>query len=68
VLRHCFGTYWLAVHKNRAALAEQMGNSAKIIGQHYRRGIQPHVAHKYWQLQPIGTGAKVIAFDASVSA
>ena len=52
VLRHCYGSYWLAVHKDRAHLAELMGNSLPIIKSHYRRAIPDHVAQEFWKLSP----------------
>jgi integrase len=39
VMRHSFASYWIALHQDRAKLAEILGNSQKIIGQHYRRAI-----------------------------
>jgi len=52
VLRHCYGSYWLAVHKDRAHLAELMGNSLAMIKTHYRRAIPFGVAQEFWQLAP----------------
>lgn len=37
VLRHSYASYWLALHKNRPQLAEDMGNSVVMIKKHYRR-------------------------------
>lgn len=52
VMRHSYASYWLAVHKNRAELAELMGNSVEIIRAHYRRPILSVMAEKYWSLTP----------------
>ena len=52
VMRHSFGSYSLAVTPNRAELAEVMGNSAKVIGDHYRRPILEAEARRYWALRP----------------
>jgi hypothetical protein len=60
VLRHCFGSYWLAVHRDRAHLAELMGNSLAVIKVHYRRAIPPSVAKEYWELTPLGEPGKII--------
>jgi hypothetical protein len=49
-LRHSFASYWLAVNKNRAELAEIHGNSVGIIKKHYRRPIAETVAAEYWAL------------------
>ena len=50
VLRHCYGSYWLAVHKNRAHLAELMGTSLAMIKSHYKRAIPGEVAKEFWKL------------------
>jgi integrase len=52
IMRHSYASYWLAVHQNRAALAERMGNSVDVIRAHYRRPILPKVAAQYWALTP----------------
>jgi integrase len=52
VLRHSFASYWLAIHKNRAELAEHMGNSAKIIGKHYRRVLPLTEAQAWFEIFP----------------
>jgi hypothetical protein len=52
VLRHCYGSYWLAVHKDRAHLAERMGTSLDMIKRHYRRAIPQPVAEGFWKLGP----------------
>lgn len=53
VLRHCFGSYWLAVHKDRAHLAELMGTSLPMIKTHYKRAIPRGVAQRFWKLAPV---------------
>jgi integrase len=65
VLRHCFGSYWLAVHNDRAHLAELMGNSLAVIKTHYRRAIPREVAQEFWQLapSPAATSGKIILMD-----
>lgn len=51
-MRHSYASYWLAVHKNRAELAELMGNSPEIIRAHYRRPVLESEAKKYWKIVP----------------
>ena len=58
VLRHCYGSYWLAVHHDRARLAELMGNSLSVIKTHYRRAISEVTAREYWILP----GDKILEF------
>jgi integrase len=64
VLRHCYGSYWLAVHKDRPHLAELMGNSLAIIKRHYRRAIPLAVAQEFWTLSPPEPG-KIISIPAA---
>jgi integrase len=52
VLRHCYGSYWLAVHKDRAHLAELMRTSLAMIKTHYKRAIPQPVAEGFWKLTP----------------
>lgn len=61
VLRHCYGSYWLAVNKDRAHLAELMGNSLSVIRQHYRRAIPEATAREYWHL----LGGKIVEFPSA---
>jgi integrase len=52
VLRHSFGSYHLAFHKNEALTAAEMGNSPAVIFQHYRALVTPEAAEKFWKLCP----------------
>jgi hypothetical protein len=52
VLRHTYGSYWLAIHKDRAHLAELMGNSLAVIKSSYKRAIPVGQAETFWALQP----------------
>ena len=47
-LRHCYGTYWLARHNDRNKLCEQMGNSWRVVGRHYRRAVPRGEADLFW--------------------
>jgi integrase len=51
VLRHSFGSYHLAFHKNEALTAAEMGNSPAVIFQHYRALVTPEAAEKFWKLE-----------------
>lgn len=59
-LRHSFGTYGLAVVKNAASLALEMGNSPAVLLARYAKRVTPAVAKPYWKLTPqivlTGTG------------
>lgn len=52
IMRHSYASYWLAIHQNRAQLAELMGNSVDVIRAHYRRPILRNDASKFWSLRP----------------
>jgi integrase len=58
VLRHTYGSYWLALHKSRTDLAEAMGNSLSVIRKHYRKAIPAKTAETFWQLRPKASGQK----------
>lgn len=66
VLRHSFGSYHLAFHKNEALTAAEMGNSPAVIFQHYRALVTPEAAGKFWKLLPENHGEsdKVVEFAA----
>lgn len=55
VLRHSYGSYWLAKHKNRNELAEDMGNSVDVIKKHYRKHVPEAEYVAYWQIMPTTT-------------
>jgi integrase len=52
VLRHSFGSYWLAHRPDVAALALQMGNTPAVIFAHYRELVRPADAARFWALLP----------------
>jgi integrase len=51
VLRHSFGSYWLAEHHDAAKLAHLMGNSEAVIFAHYRKSIARNSADRFWNLR-----------------
>lgn len=52
VTRHSYGSYWLAKYKDRAHLAENMGNSIQIIKKHYKRAVSAADAAAFWMIAP----------------
>lgn len=58
VMRHSFGSYRLAITKNKPALAEEMDNSVAVIDLHYRRPIPQPTARRYWAIRPRGSTRK----------
>jgi integrase len=64
VLRHSFGSYYLAQFNDAAKLALEMGNSPATIFRHYRQLVRPKEATLYWKITPASAGKKVIPFAA----
>jgi len=52
ILRHTFGSSWLAIHKNRPMLAEIMGNSVPVITKHYKRTLSVAQAEALFAIMP----------------
>jgi len=52
VLRHSYGSYWLAKNQNRAQLAENMGNSIDVIKKHYKRVVTKADTETFWEILP----------------
>jgi len=52
VLRHSFGSYHFAQHRNENLTAAEMGNSPSMVFQHYRAIVTPEAATKFWNLLP----------------
>jgi integrase len=52
ILRHSYGSYWLAKYKDRAHLAENMGNSVQVIKKHYKRPVATSEVAKFWEILP----------------
>lgn len=52
-LRHSFGTYHFAFHKNANLTANELGHcSTKMLFKHYRRLVKPEEATEYWHIFP----------------
>jgi integrase len=58
-LRHSFGTYRLALVKSAAQVALEMGNSPKMVFQHYRKPVTEQDAKLYFSIAP-KTAANVV--------
>jgi integrase len=66
ILRHSYGSYHLAKHRNAALTAEQMGHrNARMLYAHYREVVKEASAiEEYWKLTP-EIAAKVIPFGVA---
>jgi hypothetical protein len=51
-LRHSYGSYRLAVIKNRPQLSEEMGNSPKMIREHYNEAKTEQEAQAWFAIVP----------------
>jgi len=49
-LRHCFGSYHFAYHKNENLTAAEMGNTPQVIFKHYRAVVLDRDEIKFWKL------------------
>jgi integrase len=65
VLRHTYASYWLPIHKDRAHLAELMGNSLAVIKACYKRAIPETTAERFWALQPLNKAAQIVNFQVA---
>ena len=52
VMRHSYGSYWLAKYKQRAVLAEHMGNTVEMIKKHYKRVVSKADFTEFWRIVP----------------
>jgi integrase len=61
ILRHSYGSYHLAKHRNAALTAEQMGHkNARMLYAHYREVVKEAPdTEEYWRLTP-GLSARTI--------
>ena len=63
VLRHSFGSYHFAHHRNENLTAVEMGNSPAMVFQHYRAVVTPETAARFWSLVP-SSAENVVDFVA----
>jgi integrase len=52
ILRHSYGTYRSAILRNSHNLAEEMGNSVKMVRTYYDAVVSPSVAKLWWRIRP----------------
>jgi integrase len=52
ILRHTFGSYHYALHRNENLTAAEMGNSPAMVFRHYRAVVTPEAAKQFWNLLP----------------
>jgi hypothetical protein len=52
-LRHSFGSYRMEETKNEGLVALEMGNSPKVVKDHYFEIVDDKAAQAYWNLKPL---------------
>ncbi len=61
-LRHSFGSYRMEQTKNEGQVALEMGNSPKVVKDHYFEIVDEHAAHEFWNIKPLPqTDRKIVA-------
>jgi len=58
--RHSYASYWLAKYKDRAHLAEHMGNSIQVIKKHYKVVVSNTATEAYWSILPDGANTQIV--------
>jgi integrase len=64
-LRHSFGSYRMEQTKNEGLVALEMGNSPKIVKDHYFEIVDERAAQKYWDIKPLSKHDRKIVAIAS---
>jgi integrase len=59
-LRHSFGSYRMEQTKNEGQVALEMGNSPKVVKDHYFEIVDERAAHEYWNIKPMPRDARKI--------
>jgi integrase len=60
-LRHSFGSYRMEQTKNEGQVALEMGNSPKIVHDHYFEIVDASAAEAYWSIKPLSqTDRKIV--------
>jgi len=52
-LRHSFGSYRMEQTKNEGQVALEMGNSPKVVKDHYFEIVDERAARDYWSIKPL---------------
>jgi integrase len=63
-LRHSFGSYRMEQTKNEGQVALEMGNSPKVVKDHYFEIVDEQAASEYWNIKPMPRAdRKIIAMS-----
>jgi integrase len=65
-MRHSFGSYHLAFHKNAPRTSLEMGHdNPEQLFQSYRELVKPKDAEQYWKIMPKRKSKKIVPFKAA---
>ena len=64
-LRHSFGSYRMEQTKNEGQVALEMGNSPKVVKDHYFEIVDERAAKAYWSIKPLPLSDRKIVAIAS---
>jgi integrase len=67
VLRHSAASYLLALHEDAGKVAFMLGNSARILMQHYSELVTPEDCARFWAILPTPTHSAPPACDRQPS-
>jgi hypothetical protein len=59
-LRHSFGSYRMEQTKNEGQVALEMGNSPKVVKDHYFEIVDERAMRDYWSISPLPNGDRKI--------
>jgi len=59
-LRHSFGSYRMEQTKNEGQVALEMGNSPKVVKDHYFEIVDERAASEFWSIKPLPRGDRKI--------
>jgi hypothetical protein len=60
-LRHSFGSYRMVQTKNEGQVALEMGNSPKVVKDHYFEIVDERAANEYWSIKSPRADRKIVA-------
>jgi integrase len=59
-LRHSFGSYRMEQTKNEGLVALEMGNSPKVVKDHYFEIVDERAVREFWSIKPLPKGDRKI--------
>ena len=66
-LRHSFASYRLAILQDAGKVSYEMGNSKKMVFEHYRELVKPADAEKWFDVKPAESPENVLPMTAAAS-